>query len=90
MRSATSARPDCAFFELKNDPVLDKSRDSGLFSEVVAVSPEITAQPILPQISYDTSFNLCGGQDYYEELELVCNGYAKKLNKLRSQLSGKP
>ena len=39
-------------------------------------------------LSYDTSFNLCGGQELYEQLEFLCNEYAKKLNKLRTRLSG--
>lgn len=39
--------------------------------------------------SYEASFTRNGGQNLYEELESVCNDYAKKLNKQRKNLKGK-
>lgn len=39
--------------------------------------------------SYEASFTRSGGQNLYEELESLCNDYAKKLNKQRKNLKGK-
>lgn len=90
MRSATEARPDAAFFEIYESSQChtDRRGKTCTIDEPASMAFDEKRLSIVPTVSYDTSFNLCGGQDLYEELEMLCNEYAKKLNKLRTTLSG--
>lgn len=91
MRSGTEAKLDAAFCEVHDNPKLFSEQKlekewSPADSRISTTIPS-GLNPITPTVSYDTAFNLCGGLDLYEELETLCNEYAKKLNKLRTRLT---
>ena len=91
MRSSSDVKSGTALFEVaqshaQNEKEKKNSTEDSAVSTRIATGHASTA----PVPSYDSSFNLCGGQDLYEELESLCNDYAKNLNKLRTRLSGQP
>lgn len=90
MRSATETRPDATFFEVcPTEQIVTDKLGEDVTPMCSTMSTATATLPPVPTISFDTSFNLHGGQDLYDELETLCNEYAKKLNKLRTRLTGR-
>lgn len=96
MRSGTETKPDGAFHEILETPnqlnpvekLAKEFKDFSVADSSASTTIPIGQSPLVHAVSYDTAFNLCGGDELYDELEMLCNEYAKKLNKLRSRLSG--